>query len=80
MQRELGAAKVSVVQYLGPIYAAVIAWLVLGEAIAIPCRGAWSHSPRHLSGQSAFASKRSTGCLRPGTQRFTATQQISVWR
>lgn len=35
MQRELGAAKVSVVQYLGPIYAAVIAWLVLGEAIAL---------------------------------------------
>ena len=34
MQRELGAAKVSVVQYLGPIYAAAIAWLVLGEAIA----------------------------------------------
>ncbi len=35
MQRELGAAKVSVVQYLGPIYAAVIAWLVLGEPIAM---------------------------------------------
>ena len=35
MQRELGAAKVSVVQYLGPIYAAVIAWIVLGEPIAV---------------------------------------------
>ena len=33
MQRELGAAKVSVVMYLGPIYTAVIAWLVLGEAL-----------------------------------------------
>ncbi len=33
MQRELGAARVSVVLYLGPIYAAVIAWLVLGEPL-----------------------------------------------
>lgn len=33
MQRELGAARVSVVLYLGPIYAAVTAWLVLGEPI-----------------------------------------------
>ena len=33
MQRELGAARVSVVMYLGPIYTAVIAWLVLGEAL-----------------------------------------------
>lgn len=35
MQRELGAARVSVVLYLGPIYAAVIAWLVLGEPLKI---------------------------------------------
>lgn len=34
MQRELGAARVSVALYLGPIYAAVIAWLVLGEALS----------------------------------------------
>ena len=33
MQRELGAARVSVVLYLGPIYAAVIAWVVLGELL-----------------------------------------------
>lgn len=33
MQRELGAARVSVVLYLGPIYTAVVAWLVLGEAL-----------------------------------------------
>jgi drug/metabolite transporter (DMT)-like permease len=33
MQRELGAAQVSVVLYLAPIYAAVMAWLVLGEAL-----------------------------------------------
>ncbi len=33
MQRELGVARVGVVLYLGPIYAAVIAWLVLGEAL-----------------------------------------------
>ncbi len=33
MQRELGAARVAVVLYLGPIYAAGLAWLVLGEAL-----------------------------------------------
>lgn len=33
MQRELGASRVSVVLYLGPIYAAVIGWIVLGEAL-----------------------------------------------
>jgi drug/metabolite transporter (DMT)-like permease len=33
MQRELGAARVGVVLYLGPIYAAVTAWLVLGEPV-----------------------------------------------
>ncbi|MBS0317846.1 MAG: DMT family transporter [Proteobacteria bacterium] len=33
MLRELGAARVSVVLYLGPLYAAVMAWLVLGEPI-----------------------------------------------
>ena len=33
MQRELGAARASVVQYLGPVYAALIAWMVLGEPI-----------------------------------------------
>jgi drug/metabolite transporter (DMT)-like permease len=38
MQRELGAARVSVVLYLGPIYAAVIAWLVLGESLQ------WHHA------------------------------------
>lgn len=35
MQRELGAARVSVVLYLGPIYAAVIAWVVLGEPLQL---------------------------------------------
>lgn len=34
-QRELGAARVSVMLYLGPIYAAVIAWLVLGEPLRL---------------------------------------------
>jgi len=33
MQRELGAARVGVVLYLGPVYAAITAWLVLGEPI-----------------------------------------------
>ena len=33
MQRELGAARVSVVLYLAPIYAAVMAWLVLSEPL-----------------------------------------------
>jgi drug/metabolite transporter (DMT)-like permease len=33
MQRELGAARVSVVLYLGPLYAAALGWLVLDEAL-----------------------------------------------
>ncbi len=33
MQRVLGAARVATVLYLGPLYAAVTAWLVLGEPI-----------------------------------------------
>lgn len=33
MQRVLGAARVGMVLYLGPLYAAVAAWLVLGERI-----------------------------------------------
>lgn len=33
MQRTLGAARVGVVLYLGPLYSAVIAWGVLGERI-----------------------------------------------
>ena len=33
MLRELGAARVSVVLYLGPLYAAIMAWLVLGEPV-----------------------------------------------
>lgn len=33
MQRELGAARVGVVLYLGPIYAAATAWAVLGEPV-----------------------------------------------
>jgi drug/metabolite transporter (DMT)-like permease len=33
MQRELGAARVGMVMYLGPLYSAVLAWLVLGERI-----------------------------------------------
>lgn len=33
MQRELGAARVGVVLYLGPIYAATTAWLVLSEPV-----------------------------------------------
>jgi drug/metabolite transporter (DMT)-like permease len=33
MQRELGAARVGVVLYLGPVYAAAAAWLVLGEPV-----------------------------------------------
>ncbi len=35
MQRELGAARVSVMLYLGPIYAAVIAWAVLAEPLRL---------------------------------------------
>jgi drug/metabolite transporter (DMT)-like permease len=33
MQRELGAARVAVVIYLSPLYAAGMAWLVLGESL-----------------------------------------------
>ena len=33
MLRELGAARVSVVLYLGPLYAAALGWLVLGEPL-----------------------------------------------
>jgi drug/metabolite transporter (DMT)-like permease len=33
MLRELGASRVAVVLYLGPIYAALAAWLVLGEPV-----------------------------------------------
>jgi len=33
MLRELGASRVGVVLYMGPVYAAVMAWLVLGEPI-----------------------------------------------
>ncbi|MEF7615815.1 DMT family transporter [Aquincola sp. MAHUQ-54] len=33
MQRELGAARVAVVIYLGPLYAAGMAWLVLNEPL-----------------------------------------------
>lgn len=33
MQRALGAARVSVVLYLGPLYSAVVGWAVLGERI-----------------------------------------------
>lgn len=35
MQRVLGAARVGVVLYLGPLYSAAIAWLVLGERIEV---------------------------------------------
>lgn len=34
MQRELGAARVSVVLYLAPIYTAAMAWLVLDESLS----------------------------------------------
>lgn len=34
MQRELGAARVSVVLYLSPLYTALMAWLVLGEGLS----------------------------------------------
>lgn len=34
MQRELGAARVSVVLYLSPIYTALMAWLLLGEGLS----------------------------------------------
>ena len=33
MQRTLGAARVGIVLYLGPLYSAALAWLVLGERI-----------------------------------------------
>jgi drug/metabolite transporter (DMT)-like permease len=35
MQRALGAARAGVVQYLGPLYSAAIAWAVLGERIEV---------------------------------------------
>jgi drug/metabolite transporter (DMT)-like permease len=33
LQKELGAARASLTLYMGPLYAAVVAWLVLGEPI-----------------------------------------------
>ena len=33
MQRELGAARVSMVLYLAPIYTGLLAWLALGEPL-----------------------------------------------
>ena len=33
MQRALGAARVSVVLYLGPLYSAAVGWAVLGESV-----------------------------------------------
>jgi len=44
MQRVLGAARVGTVLYLGPIYSAAVAWLVLGERI----------EPFHLAGAAAI--------------------------
>lgn len=35
MQRALGAARVGVVLYLGPLYTAAIAWAVLGERVEV---------------------------------------------
>jgi len=35
MQRALGAARVSMVLYLSPLYTAVVGWFVLGEAIEL---------------------------------------------
>lgn len=35
LQRELGAARVSVLLYLSPIYTAVMAWLALGEGLSV---------------------------------------------
>jgi drug/metabolite transporter (DMT)-like permease len=35
MQRVLGAARVGVVLYLGPLYSAAIGWAVLGESISL---------------------------------------------
>lgn len=32
MQKELGVARTSLMLYLGPVYAAVLAWIILGEA------------------------------------------------
>ena len=31
VQRELGAARTALIMYLGPIYAAIVAWVLLGE-------------------------------------------------
>ena len=31
VQRELGAARTGLILYLGPIYAALTAWMLLGE-------------------------------------------------
>ena len=44
MQRVLGAARVAMVLYLGPIYSAGIAWLVLGERV----------EPFHLVGAASI--------------------------
>jgi len=44
MQRVLGAARVGTVLYLGPLYSAGVAWLVLGERI----------EPFHLGGAAAI--------------------------
>ena len=33
MQRKLGVARVGTVLYLGPLYSALLAWVVLGERV-----------------------------------------------
>ena len=65
MQRELGAARTGLVLYLGPLYAAVIAWIILGEAPA------WFHAAGAcliLPGMYLATRQTKSACPRPQVQ------------
>jgi drug/metabolite transporter (DMT)-like permease len=65
MVRELGATRAGLVMYLSPVYAALIAWLALGE---LP---QWFHAvgAALILPSIYFASRPSTGRATPAAAR-----------
>jgi hypothetical protein len=52
LQRELGAARTALMLYLTPVYAPLLAWLVLGERAALVPRGRRRADPaQHRAGR-----------------------------
>jgi drug/metabolite transporter (DMT)-like permease len=59
VQRVLGAARTGIIMYMGPVYAAFLAWALLGEALhvfhavgaALVLGGVWAVSKRSKSAQ-----------------------------